>query len=285
MKKMTKVLLMVLVVLVVAGGTYVGLNQWLKTPNFKTTQAKSIQQQAQKKIKKSVHLTAIGDSLTFGVGDATSSGGYVPLIKKEIELSDQTSLTTQNFGVSGDTSVQILKRIQKQKKVQAGLAAADLITMTVGANDLMHTIRNNISDIDLAKVNTASATYRKHLKQLLTAIRSENPKAPIVVASIYDPFYVFFPKLTALQQGMTKWNETTQSVLKTFDHTYYVDIDGVMTQPKGSVLATGKKNQTASNPFLYTTDHFHPNNRGYQAIANQLIKQIQSIKSTWLYEK
>lgn len=276
---------MLIVVLAVAGIVFVGLNVLIKSPATESSKVATVSKQ--KQVKKTVRLTAIGDSLTYGVGDATSSGGYVPLIKKEMELRDQTNVVTSNYGVSGDTSVQILKRINTQKKVRQGLADADLITMTVGANDLMHTISNNISDIDLAKVITASKTYQKNLTKLIQAIRTENPDAPIVIASIYDPFYVYFPKLKALQQGMDHWNQTTQTVIKNFKQTYYVDIDSVMTDPKGSVLATSQTSTktSASNPFLYTEDHFHPNNRGYQAIANTLIKKIQAIKSTWLYEE
>lgn len=283
MKKIKQLLIMLLVVVVSGGAIYLILNRVIQSPHFQTKASST--KTVKKVAKKDVQLTAIGDSLTYGVGDATNSGGYVPLIKKELELTNQTTVTTKNFGVSGDTSVQIRDRILKQSKVQAGLASADLITMTVGANDLMHALRNNIENVSVAKVATASKTYQENLIKLLKTIRQHNANAPIVIASIYDPFYVYFPQLDALQEGMTQWNETTQKTISEFDHVYYVDIDKVMTKPAGSILADTKTQKTALNPYLYTKDHFHPNNRGYQAIANQFITKIESLKEQWLYEK
>lgn len=283
MKKIIKATQTVLIVLVSALVVFLVLNGLVKRPHFQsTTEPKTTA--TKKVIKKKVTLTAIGDSLTHGVGDATNSGGYVPLVKKELALQYQTQVTTHNFGVSGDTSTQIRTRVIQQEKIQKGLKAADVITMTVGANDLMHELRNNINNVSVAKIKKASKAYQQHLTALIKTIRQYNPKAPIVIASIYDPFYVYFPTLTDLQTGMTLWNATTQQTIKQFSHIYYVDIDSVMTKPKGSILANNKKKQTTLNPYLYTKDHFHPNNRGYQAIANQFVTKIKAIKANWLYQ-
>lgn len=285
MKKIVKATQTILVVLISALAIFLVLNWLVKSPQY--TQKTIAQKTAVSKrvVKKQVTLTAIGDSLTYGVGDATESGGYVPLVKKELELQYDNQVTTHNFGVSGDTSTQIRTRILKQDKIQKGLADADVITMTVGANDLMHELQNNINHVSVTKIRKASKTYQQNLTKLIKTIRQHNPKAPIVIASIYDPFYVYFPTLTDLQTGMTLWNETTKQTIRQFDDIYYVDIDSVMTKPKGSVLANNKDKKTTLNPYLYTTDHFHPNNRGYQAIANQFITKIEAIKAKWLYQK
>ncbi|WP_125605847.1 SGNH/GDSL hydrolase family protein [Lapidilactobacillus bayanensis] len=284
MKKLLKFIQTFLIVAVSALAIFMILNLVVKTPRFQRSTGSKVSV-VKKVVKKQVTLTAIGDSLTYGVGDATKNGGYVPLIKKELELQDGNQVTTHNFGVSGDTSTQIRTRILKQRKVQDGLANADLITMTVGANDLMHELRNNINNVSVAKIKTASKTYQQNLTKLIKTIRQHNAKAPIVIASIYDPFYVYFPQLTDLQTGMAWWNTTTQNTIKQFTDVYYVDIDSVMTKPKGSILANNKQKQATVNPYLYTKDHFHPNNRGYQAIANQLVTKIQAIKTQWLYQK
>lgn len=267
------------------------LNGLVKSPSFNhDDHAKT--HSVQKQTKSTVHLVAVGDSLTYGVGDATKAGGYVPLVKQRLASQDEVEVKTENFGVSGDTSTQIYRRVHKQKKIQQALQKADVITMTVGANDLMKIINKNVLDMDLNKINRGQKVYQKNLTQLLTEIRRYNSQAPVVVASIYNPFYVYFPEIKDMMTSMQQWNQTTQDVLGSFDQMYYVDIDDVMTKPKGSVLAKNQhkdaktpseRAKEAYNPYLFDEDHFHPNNRGYQAIAHQFVKKLQQLKSQWLW--
>ncbi|WP_164508035.1 SGNH/GDSL hydrolase family protein [Lapidilactobacillus wuchangensis] len=287
MKNIFKGIKVIVIIAIVAVITVVGLNFLIKSPSATSTngsKARAVKTTATKKTLKKVNYVAIGDSLTYGIGDATENGGYVPLVKTQLANDDNTDVSSLNFGVSGDTSTQVYQRIVKQPKIQRGLAQANLITMTIGANDLMHIINKNVLNMDLKKVETARTTYQANLERLLKKIRSYNKTAPIFVASIYNPFYVYFPQITDMKTAMDDWNATAQKVIKEFDQTYYVDIDQVMTQPKGSVLANNKDKKEALNPYLFTEDHFHPNNRGYQAISQQFIKQIQARKSTWLYQ-
>lgn len=95
------------------------------------------------KPKKTLQLVAIGDSLTHGVGDETNKEGYVSLVANQIQQATKHPVKTANFGVTGDTSVQITKRVQKQKPLQQQLAKADIVTLTVGGNDLMAVLQNN----------------------------------------------------------------------------------------------------------------------------------------------
>lgn len=83
--------------------------------------------------KKSVHFVAVGDSLTEGVGDQTKRGGYVPLVADALQQKyGLTSIEKNNYGVSGERSDQILKRVKKDTDLRSSLASADFITMTVG---------------------------------------------------------------------------------------------------------------------------------------------------------
>ncbi|WP_261807478.1 SGNH/GDSL hydrolase family protein [Lapidilactobacillus luobeiensis] len=284
MKKITPGIKAVLIIAVSALVMFLALEVLVKSPSGSSTGTlKQTTLTKRAKTKSKIHYVAIGDSLTFGLGDASESGGYVPLVKSQLADNDDLTIQSDNFGKSGDTSTQVYQRIVKSKEIQQGLAQADLITMTVGANDLMHIIKKDVMNMDLEKVKTGQKVYQKNLDRLIKEIRKYNAKAPLVVASIYNPFYVYFPQITAMKTSMGLWNETTQTVLHDYQQTYYVDIDTVMTQPSGSILAGNKTGKDAYNPYLYTEDHFHPNNRGYQAIAGRFVKKIQSIKANWLY--
>lgn len=104
--------------------------------------------------KEVIHYTAIGDSLTEGIGDLTNSGGFVPIVADDLkEHYNLNGVQTDNFGKNGDRSDQILKRIKEKPEIQKGLASADVITLTVGGNDLMKVISSNIFDLKVSSFN------------------------------------------------------------------------------------------------------------------------------------
>lgn len=238
---------------------------------------------------KTLRLAAVGDSLTHGVGDETNNGGYVGLIKGDLESSGVYQVETANYGVTGDTSTQILKRVNSQKKLRTDVEHADILTVTVGGNDLMHVLQKNLLSISTKDVTSGATTYRRHLTSLLKALRQLNPKAPVYVFGVYNPFYVYFPNLTAMSTSVKTWNKTTQAALSDFDHMYYVDIDSVLTKganTQANSKADKKKLESAmsgssKNPLIFESDHFHPNNAGYALMTSQLWKKMQATESTW----
>ncbi len=64
----------------------------------------------------------VGDSLTEGVGDETKRGGYVPLVTDALQPKyELTSVEKDNYGVSGERSDQILKRVKRIQTYEAVL--------------------------------------------------------------------------------------------------------------------------------------------------------------------
>nr|WP_225418434.1 SGNH/GDSL hydrolase family protein [Lacticaseibacillus daqingensis] len=233
-------------------------------------------------------LTAVGDSLTHGVGDETNRGGYVGLIQTDLEASGDYTVSTQNYGVTGDTSTQIQKRVDQQPKLQAAVRQADILTLTVGGNDLMHVLQNHFLDITKADVTKGNQAFQKHLTTLVTSLRKLNPTAPIYVFGIYNPFYVYFPQLTAMTDSVSAWNQATQKTLAQHANMYYVDIDSVLTKGGASTdTATKNSLQKAiqgakdANPLIFTQDHFHPNNAGYAKMTSQLWAVMQKSQKAW----
>ncbi|MEG2254844.1 MAG: hypothetical protein RSC33_05915 [Vagococcus sp.] len=66
-----------------------------------------------------LRVSAVGDSLTEGIGDTTHTGGYVPLLQTDLSENYPIDVVqAENFGKSGDRSDQILKRIKKDEEMQ-----------------------------------------------------------------------------------------------------------------------------------------------------------------------
>ncbi|WP_155285839.1 SGNH/GDSL hydrolase family protein [Lacticaseibacillus zhaodongensis] len=228
-----------------------------------------------------INICAVGDSLTHGVGDTTNQGGYVPLIAQDVAINTDAHVNTSNFGVTGDTSLQIAKRVKNDKKLARKLKQADVITLTVGGNDLMHVLQSNLLNMKTKDVTRGINKFQGHLRDLIGDIRNDNPDAPIYVFSIYNPFYVYFPNIKMMQSSVHRWNQQTKKTLSTLNRTHFVDVEDVLS--KGSNTAAGAKKDSSKsvNQLIYGKDHFHPNNAGYVQMTAKLWTVMQDSEKEW----
>lgn len=268
-------------ILVIIGALGYGGWQFYQRQSAQPTSEKVTRSQRQKpQKKKHIKLVALGDSLTQGVGDKTENGGYVGIIQKKLAQQQALKVATQNYGVAGDTSTQINARLEKQTKIQTDLAHADVIVMTVGGNDLMGVLKQNGLAVNEKNIQTARQSYRKHLTTLLHDVRHYNTGAPIFMFSIYNPFYVYFPKMTAMQNAVVDWNKTSQTVLQQQGNGYFVDICNLMS--KGGKLSQQANQKKRKNQLIFTGDNFHPNYTGYTKMTQKLYTSMMAHQKGWL---
>ena len=257
----------------------------------------------------SISLYALGDSLTHGVGDTSNRGGYVYLVKQKLEHQNQVKVTSHNYGKTGDRSDQIQARLEKSKQMQAELKQADVITLTVGGNDMMKVLQDNfllLANNKLAgAMPKAKEDYRLKLTSLFKTIRHYNEDAPIFLISIYNPFYVYFPTLTDLQKYTNQWNVLAKQVANRDGNTYFVDVNRQLSegqylgQDKKQLIKESKLNlssvsstkledilsdQKEKNNYLSDADHFHPNDKGYRYMTKELYQVMMAHKDKWLKE-
>ena len=204
--------------------------------------------------KEKVTYVAIGDSLTQGVGDSSNQGGFVPVLSQALESDFNWQVTPRNYGIAGNTSNQILKRMQEKKDIKRDLKKAKLMTLTVGGNDVIHVIKDNIT------------------------------------TGIYNPFYLNFPEMTEMQTIVDNWNRSTEEVSKEYDNVYFVPVNDLLYKGingKGGVTSSDetsqstKSSQDSLNDALFEEDHFHPNNTGYQIMSDAILKRINQTKKEW----
>ena len=221
--------------------------------------------------QKRLNYVAIGDSLTEGVGDQTNQGGFIPLLSNAISEISDVNVVSQNFGVAGNTSTQIYKRMTKEKKIQSAIKKADVITITVGGNDVMKVIRTQLTNLTENSFEKPAQTYQKQLTEIFDFIRDNNPNAQVYVLGIYNPFYLNFPDITEMQDIINHWNQTTQETIAQQKQMYFVPINDLLYQGvngrKGVTTSDGEV-QTITNNALFEEDHFHPNNIGYQIMSD-----------------
>lgn len=248
---------------------------------------------AQTEVKQDFSYVAIGDSLTQGVGDTSNQGGFVPLLSNLLEADYNFQVTSRNFGVAGNTSNQILKRMQDESEIQNSLKQANLMTLTVGGNDVMHVIKDHITDLDVTTFDKPALAYQKRLRQIIDLARKENKDLPIYIMGIYNPFYLNFPEMTEMQTIVDKWNQGTEAVTEDYQGVYFVAVndllykgidgeEGISSSDETTDVSSGsRKKSSVVNDALFEQDHFHPNNTGYQIISDAMLKRIAETKKEW----
>ena len=233
---------------------------------------------------KHFNYVAVGDSLTEGVGDTTNQGGFVPLLSQAMTDTYNYQVTYSNYGISGNTSQQILSRMIKQEAIQKSLAKADMMTLTVGGNDVMAVIRKHLTKLSVSTFKKPATTYQKHLRQIIELARSENEDLPIYVLGIYNPFYLNFPEMTEMQEIIDNWNGSTESVTDEYDNVYFVPINNQLYKGidgEEGIVSTSGDQTTVINDVLFSGDHFHPNNIGYQIMSDVTMEKINETKQEW----
>ncbi len=234
--------------------------------------------------KKKVTYVAIGDSLTKGVGDSTNQGGFVPLLAQSLTNETGLEFKAINYGVSGNTSSQILSRMQEKKEIRKDLKQAQLLTITVGGNDLRKAILEDTSNLDLDRFEKASKTYEKNLKQIIELARKDNPDLPVYVVGIYNPLYLNFPDLTELQTLVDQWNQRTEEILSAYQGVYFVPINDLLYKGidgKSGVTESELGKETVTNDALYDEDSFHPNHTGYEIMKEAVLEKIHATEKKW----
>lgn len=204
-------------------------------------------------------IVSVGDSLTQGVGDSTGKGGYVPYLQDLLEETKGVNKADfVNYGVRGNRSDQLLKRI-KTEEVSKSIQKADGVIITIGGNDIMKVVRNNFTNLQVDSFNKQLDEYEKNLFDVMSIIRENNPNGVIILVGVYNPFIKMFSDIKEMNQIVADWNSTSEKVLAEFDHTYFVSIENIFENP--------------TSELLYE-DYFHPNNQGYQLIAEAIYNKM-----------
>ncbi|AZR96588.1 TPA: SGNH/GDSL hydrolase family protein [Streptococcus suis] len=231
--------------------------------------------------KISFRYVALGDSLTEGVGDTTGQGGFVPLLAQSLTNDYGYEVDYKNFGVSGNTSNQILKRMKEDGELISYLKTADLLTLTVGGNDLRKAIIKNIANLKVSTFDKPAKDYGKRLDTIIMTARKNNPNLPIYVVGIYNPLYLNFPELTEMQTIVDNWNTMTEQITEKYQDVYFVPINDLLYKGLEGEAGISQNGSQVTNNLLYGEDSFHPNNTGYEIMKKAILERMNETTESW----
>lgn len=203
-----------------------------------------------------VDIVALGDSLTQGVGDDTEQGGYVGILDRTLQVLD-TDVHFQNFGKRGNRTDQLLHRLEEEPALADALEEADMIIITIGANDIMQVLKENIMDLEISYFNEEQISYEERLHEIFDTIRSLNEDASIYLLGIFNPFKNYFEDIPELDQIVLNWNDIGREIVSQNENSTFVPIDDLFDDDAAD---------------LFAEDNFHPNYDGYYLMAERILE-------------
>lgn len=210
-------------------------------------------------IPQDIKIVSVGDSLTQGVGDSTNRGGYVPYLEEQLEKDKSVNdALFDNFGIRGNRSDQLLKKLASNE-VRDAVKEADYVIVTIGGNDVMKVVRENFSSLNLKAFSQQRKVFEKNLQEVLATVRNDNPNSKIILVGLYNPFFKWFADIREINEIIGEWNQASQDVLMKYPNTYFVEIADLFYTEGENILHT---------------DYFHPNDHGYELIANRIFEKI-----------
>ena len=186
-------------------------------------------------------ISVFGDSLVYGMGDSID-GGWVSRLQHKIKGKNKFL----NFGIPGDTSKDLLERIDEELKD----SCPDIAIVLIGANDSQY---KNSTD----NVLIGTEQYEKNLQKIIEKIKKYTNEI----------IFVGLPKMD--NDITTNWN-------------YIYNFCNENLQKYDNII----KQFCEKNSFKYIyifdlldksdlSDGAHPNETGYEKIAEKIEKFLR----------
>jgi len=206
-------------------------------------------------VENKVQIVAIGDSLTRGTGDETGKG-YVGWLKEELKTGLKKEVYVLNHGINGYRSENVLNDLKTKADIVESVKEADIITLSIGANDLFHAGEEEINP-DVIRDRFAGA--EEAMVKVLDLLSQLNPRATILCVGLYNPFAdLSIGKETGIL--VKEWNYRVMQVATKYPKMVYVPTEDLFSIQGSKYLSS---------------DHYHPNGEGYKRIGLRMAQVLQ----------
>ncbi|SMF81204.1 Lysophospholipase L1 [Paenibacillus uliginis N3/975] len=199
------------------------------------------------------HYTAVGDSLTFGIG-AVPGSGFVPLYRWMSEVHLQQFVAYDNLGINGLTSEELYERVMRDSRFRSRLKEASIITISIGGNDLIRAVKSSGGHPDKAKLDIALIRCQQNMSGILGAIRKlkTGSRQPYIIRAVglYNPY--------------PSWGDAAEYVIRFNRYLIGLGDGGYFRVADVYSRFAGREQE------MLSIDGVHPNTKGHRVIAEQL---------------
>ena len=229
-----------------------------------------------------VDYLALGDSLAAGINDQNVlTDGYADYLADELEKMGVLQSFNKGFAYPGFKTTNILsdlaaditkpivsevtdgKPVEKESiAISEAIKEAELITLSVGANDVLANLTRNADGtftFDTVQVLASLEETAKNVAAIVTTIKTINPNAKVVVMGYYNPF----PTVTTMKFQLDYLvNSLDTAIAKVVTGLGATFVD---------VKADIEKNAAS---YLPNPNNIHLSAAGYQAVAAAMVKVL-----------
>ena len=219
---------------------------------------------------RSIYYLSLGDSLAVGqTPNNTIEESYGDYVSEYLKDKEVLEFYTKKFAKSGYRSIDLLNDLESNKKIKVdgkeitikhALIKADLVTVSIGSNDLFYKL-NIGTEFDLSEFDDIYTYVDESISdvdKLLYELR-KSCKEQIMVFGFYNPFTNFSSTLSDVVEPVIVYaNDKMKSLTKKYDMTY-VDIHDTFL---------------ANNEYLPSKLEIHPTKDGYKAMGRAVIDLI-----------
>ena len=203
---------------------------------------------------------ALGDSLTRGIGDEKGKYGYTQRLAHEMEAWPAVGgVELDNRGKNGRRSDKLLSLIKKGHYDEE-LAAADLVTVTMGGNDVMKVVKKDIFSLKKSMFDKELVKFEKRYRKIVDGIRERNSEVPIILIGFYNPFSIITDEYTPFEAIIDEWNMSIAQIASDDGNACFVPISDLFE---------------TNEEMVYHTDFFHPNASGYDRMTSRIIQYMK----------
>lgn len=209
---------------------------------------------------KPLHYLALGDSLTDGVGDEYDKDGYVGRLASKLQTwSSISEVEIDNRGKRGRRSDQLLKLIKKGHYDEE-LQQAGLISMTMGGNDVMKIVKQDLFNLKRDAFDAELLDYKERYSKIVDGIREKNPTTPLLLIGFYNPFSIVTREANEFDTIITEWNRIIEDIASKDSNACYVSVEDLFD---------------SNEELVYHTDFFHPNAKGYEKMTERIVESMK----------
>ncbi len=224
-------------------------------------------------VDKRIYYVALGDSLAIGQNPYGKIGyGYSDYVANYLKKNNLLEFYTKGFAKSGYRTIDLNRAIVDNKKIKINddilsiknaLINADIVTLSIGANDLFYKVGINDMTFNLEKKDEIYKYIDEiviDVDKLLTLIR-QYCKEDIIMIGYYNPLSKLSSKYTRELDPMFMYGNEQLKRIAYKHNVHYIDIYEIFMENP----------QYLPNPL-----DIHPSTEGYEAIASQVINIIET---------
>jgi lysophospholipase L1-like esterase len=206
--------------------------------------------------KDEMEVTALGDSLAYGLGD-TEDNGYIGDVQNRYEKETDKRLIVNDYGVPNDTSTDLLKRL-KNKQIAETAKNSDFIFINIGTNDFIKST-DRFTKFDKKELQNNQEIYKENLDQIIKNVQEKDSSKTIYILGIYNP-KVKYSDMNTVNAALLNWNRATIQVTKDHQNVVFIQTDDLF-------INKNKKD--------YFADNLHPNEKGYALIGKRVYDTVK----------